>query len=63
LALTSHYVGGHGNRLHWNLQDGMYVVPNQAASCIIAAWTLGVEDANGAFIGLAKYPDDYQQAP
>jgi hypothetical protein len=60
LALTSHYVGGQGDRLHWNLLDGAYVVPNEAASCIIGAWTLGVEDANGAFVQLTKYPDDYQ---
>jgi hypothetical protein len=60
LALTSHYVGGHGERLHWSLSNGAYVVPNQPASCVIAAWTLGVEGANGDFIQLAKYPDDYQ---
>jgi hypothetical protein len=58
-AISSHYGDGRGERMYWNLLSGKPIDPGTADFIILAKWALGAEAADGSFLPLACYPNDY----
>ena len=62
-ALSSHYAGGHGKRMYWNVLNGESVTPGQADWVVITEWELGVSSGDCDFLLLCVYPKNYGKVP
>ena len=59
VAITAYSKGGRGERQYWDLKTGKFTEPGADDFCVVSEWQLGACDADGRFVPLVSYPDDY----
>jgi hypothetical protein len=62
-ALSAFHAGGRGDITYWGIPSGKRVLPSGDPFVFITEWRLGATAADGSFVQLAAYPDDYGPVP
>jgi hypothetical protein len=61
--LSAFHAGGRGDITYWGIPSGKRVLPSGDPFVFITQWRLGATAADGSFVQLAAYPDDYGPVP